>query len=192
MNGDVSIANTGFWVSDKKIGHVKCESLCNWIAEFLKEDKEKHLYDFGCGNGHYLKSLNEHGFSKLTGFEGNIPQQKEFINIQKQDLTIPFSLPEKGNCLFLEVAEHVPSCFEENLLKNVIGACDGKLIMSWAIRGQPGWGHVNCLDNHEVITKLEDLGMKFLQKETETVRSSIPTGDVCWWFKSTTLVFESK
>jgi SAM-dependent methyltransferase len=195
----MKIANTGFWDGkDAHLHHTYSKPLVNWIIEYLKEDKNKTLYDFGCGIGQYLQQLKIAGFTKLTGFEGDPPQHKVFDNIIKQDLTEQFTVSEKGNCIFLEVAEHIPAQFEEIVLNNVINACNGKLIMSWAIRGQTGHGHVNCLDNYEVIDRFTNLGMIYLEEETIAIRKLIhPTKnniEECElpWFKNTTLIFKSK
>lgn len=187
---NVKISNTGFWESDEKLYHVCCTSLCDWIAEFLKDQKNKQTYDFGCGLGQYCSRLSLAGFTKLKGFEGSKHLHNEFDNIVQQDLTVPFSLDEKGNCIFLEVAEHVPAQFEDVMLTNVANACDDKLIMSWAIRGQAGWGHINCLNNDEAISRVVSKGFKYLDSETMEARSKIPDNDPCPWFKNTVLVFQ--
>ena len=82
--------------------------------------------------------------------------------------------------------------FEHIMLSNVVNACNDKLVMSWAIRGQSGVGHINCLDNYEVIHKLESIGMQYLEKETNDARSCIPDDDPYPWFKKTTLIFQKK
>jgi len=183
------ISNTGFWSGDSAhIHHVHCPVLAKWIIEYLKDDKEKPLYDLGCGLGNYLLALQKAGFKNLTGFEGDIPKQKVFQNIKQQDLTKSFTVTDKGNCIFLEVAEHVPAQFEDTLLNNVSSCCNGKLIMSWAIRNQPGYGHVNCYDNHEVIKKMTDRGFKYLEQDSLSARSCIDNSAP--WFKNTIMIFE--
>lgn len=193
----IKIYNTGFWDGkEAHLHHGYSRPLVNWMINFLKKDKNKPLYDFGCGVGQYLEQFKNAGFTKLTGYEGDPPQQKVFDNIIKQDLTSPFSVAEPGNCVFLEVAEHIPAQFENVALDNVINACKGKLIMSWAVRGQGGHGHVNCLNNDEAIERFTKRGMIYLEKETEAVRAVIdPTKNSIVdcelpWFKTTTLVFK--
>lgn len=185
------IAETGFWLGDTAhIHHVYCSPLAKWIIDFLKEDIDKQTYDFGCGLGNYLLALQGAGFTKLQGYEGDPPVKKVFDNIFQQDLTKPFVVPEKGNCIFLEVAEHVPAEFEEQLLNNVASACDGKLITSWAIRGQAGFGHINCLDNHEAIDRITRLGFKYSEEDSLGARGVID--ESAPWFKNTLLIFEKK
>jgi len=185
------IAATGYWTDEQqKLYHVRCEPLCDWIINFFGNEKDKQLYDFGCGNGQYLQKISSAGFTKLTGFEGKVPLFKDFENIMQQDLTVPFVLPEKGNCIFLEVAEHVPAQFEDIMLSNVVNACKGKMVMSWAELGQPGCGHVNCASNEMAISKLMAKGMIYMPEETALVRATIPDNDPYIWFKKTTMVFK--
>jgi SAM-dependent methyltransferase len=191
------ISNTGFWSNDDLSHHAFSPELAKYISEFFN-DKEKKVYDFGCGQGKYLEYLFLNGFKNLTGFEGDPPKEKYFNNIIKQDLTIDFTNPvldvfsipklEKGNCIFLEVGEHVPSEFEEILLKNVTNLCDGKLVMSWAVEGQGGYGHVNCQNNDIVIPKIEKFGFVFNTNETIKVRSL--NHSTAPWFYNTLMVFE--
>lgn len=183
-----TIASTGFW-DDPHPYHTCSPGLSKWIIEYFGQEKDKQVFDFGCGVGQYLRSLKEAGFTKLTGFEGRAHEMREFENIVQQDLTKPFTTETKGNVIFLEVAEHVPAQFEDILLDNVANACDGKMVMSWAVRGQAGHGHVNCLDNHEAIDRIVRRGFKFLSDETTSARAVIGEVDLPW-FKNTTLVFQ--
>ena len=81
------ISNTGYWKSETAhIHHVYCPPLSKWIINYLKNFKEKPLYDFGCGLGMYLYDLELDGFSKTKGFEGDPPIKKACNNITKQDL----------------------------------------------------------------------------------------------------------
>lgn len=183
------IAPSGYW--DKNLArkyHQHSHELGSWIADFF--EKHKQVHDLGCGWGKYLKDLELRSFQKLVGYEGEVPDNKFFDNIVAQDLTQKFEVSEKGNVICLEVAEHIPSEYTDVFLDNILNACDGKLVMSWAVRGQGGTGHVNCLDNHEAITLVENRGFKYLPKETISARSSI--GQYCGWFIESLLVFERK
>jgi len=186
----VIISNTGYWQDNKKLYHVCCVPLCEWIIEHLSHQKSIPIYDLGCGNGEYSKRLHEAGFESVTGLEGKLPLEAEFNNIQEQDLTVPFVLEKPGNCVFLEVAEHIPAKFEDIMLTNIANSCSNNLIMSWAIRGQAGEGHVNCVDNYEAVAKIEAKGFKYLSEESISARNAIPDDNPYFWFKNTTLVFK--
>jgi len=49
-----------------------------------------------------------------------------------------------------EVAEHIPKQFETTYLNNLIKHCKKGIVISWAIVGQKGIGHVNCQNNDYV------------------------------------------
>lgn len=187
------IAKTGYWNGETAhIHHVHCKELSKWICNFFNErmSKEEHIRDFGCGLGNYLKDLQDFGFKVLTGFEADVPKQKVFDNIIEQDLTIPFETFSRGHVISLEVGEHIPKQFQDIYLDNITNACNEYLITSWAIRGQAGFGHVNCLDNHEIIPEIERRGFKLLKQETEEVRN-IDLSEAPW-FKNTLLIFKRK
>lgn len=190
MSGISKISETGFWSGESAhVHHVHSKPLAQWIAKFLSEDKDKRVYDAGCGLGDYLKDLADAGFSDVIGFEGDIPLNKVFSNIHKQDLTkrIHPSYTKKGNVICLEVGEHIPAQFQHQLLTNIKDLCDGYLIMSWAVRGQAGFGHVNCLDNGEVIEIMEKYGFKYLDGYSQDARMVVD--ETTPWFKNTIMIF---
>lgn len=183
------IAPTGYW--DKNLAskyHQHCDELSAWICAFL--NPEKKVYDFGCGWGKYLANLEKAGFKNLEGYEGIIPDNKFFSNIKQQDLSQKFDVKEKGDVICLEVGEHIPAEYMDVFIDNICSASDDKLIISWAVRGQGGTGHVNCLNNDEVIPLIEKRGFKFLADKTNNARSCIKTN--CDWFNKSLFVFERK
>lgn len=188
----MKIAETGFW--DGKIAHhhhVYNVELSNWICNFLlkNSNKDEYVIDFGCGLGNYLDNLQSNEFPNLIGIEGDIPEKKVFKgDMIKQDLTKPFNLGVKGTIISLEVAEHIPSEYTDIYLNNIDNHCNEYLIMSWAIRNQAGFGHVNCLNNDEVIKLLENRNYKLLSDATIDARNVIQNN--AFWFKNTLLIFK--
>ena len=186
------IAKTGYWNRETAhLHHVHSQELSNWICQFLENEKHNPIIDLGCGRGQYLKDLEDSGFTDLIGYEGDPPKEKVFDFILKQDLTIPFfNLPKNSdvNVISLEVGEHIPAEFMDIYLDNITNNCDNYLITSWAIRGQEGFGHVNCLNNEEIIPLIEKRGFTYLKEESESARSVIK--DNTWWFKNTILIFK--
>lgn len=186
------ISETGYWDGESAhIHHVHCKELSRWICNFLKENWDVNLpiLDFGMGLGNYLKDLKDNGFKKLYGFEGNLPKKAVFLDsVYEEDLTKPIKFPYKGVVISLEVGEHIPKEKMEVYLDNITRHCTKYLITSWAIRGQEGFGHINCLDNNEVIPEIEKRGFELMKKETEEVRdidlSEAP------WFKNTLMLFK--
>lgn len=183
------ISKTGYWNAETAhLHHVHSQELSNWICEFLKNEKDKYLNDLGCGLGNYLNDLRNNGFTKLNGYEGDPSPKSKFGFIFKCDLTKKLKDINIGNIISLEVGEHIPAEFMDIYLDNITNNCDNYLITSWAVRGQEGFGHVNCLDNHEVIPLIESRGFTYLKEESESARSVIK--DNTWWFKNTILIFK--
>ena len=184
-----AVSDTGWWSSElDHMIHVTSQELSKWICEFLKEEKDIPLRDFGCGLGIYLKNLKEFGYSgELTGFEGDPPKNKVFDNIIKHDLTIPIELLSKGNVISLEVGEHIPAEFMSIYLDNICNACNHYLIVSWAIRGQGGQAHVNELDNYEIIAEFEKRGFRLMVEPTKEARNIYL--NEAPWFRNTLLIF---
>jgi len=61
------------------------------------------------------------------------------------DLTLPqYWLPRYDWVLSLEVLEHIPAQYESIVLDNINRAAGHGVVLSWAVPGQPGRGHVNC------------------------------------------------
>ena len=104
------------------------------------------------------------------------------------DLTSQLNLNKKGVVISLEVGEHIPKEYEQIFLDNLNRHCEDLLITSWAIRGQGGYGHVNLLNNDEIIPKIEALGFTHLKELSNAARSII--ADDCHWFRDTIMIFK--
>lgn len=204
INGEIH--EHGYWNPDTAHQHhVHSPALSKWIGEFL--DSRGHVkeldcvLDFGCGLGNYIKDLRDAGFDFAYGVDG-LPAKQAVINdIIPFDLSQKITFENKGiferipahglsnvNVISLEVGEHIPAEFMDNYLYNITQFCDDYLITSWAVRGQDGFGHVNCLDNHEILPHFERRGFKLLDAETQEARAVIE--DNCHWFRNTLFVFQ--
>jgi hypothetical protein len=193
------ISTTGFWGGETAhLFHGMSLPLCQWIASFLSEDHDVPLYDFGCGIGQYMKHLRGMGFKRVVGFEGAPPRNCVSGEVvAKQDITERFDVALNGNVLCLEVMEHVPRELEVHVIENLYCACvpGGKLILSWALPGQGGHGHVNERKEADVVELLGSYGFALLEDETKAARGvitdkfSIKDGDLPW-FRNTLFVFQ--
>lgn len=184
------ISKTGYWAGETAhIHHVHSKPLSEWIIKYMKGKEKDRIWDLGCGLGNYLKDLKDAGFINCVGVEGDLPVKAVFDKILKYDITNPIRSMPKGHVICLEVMEHVPNVFMDRVLRNISYLCTDDLIMSWAIRNQPGHGHVNCLDNHEVIKILEERGFMFMDTASEEARSVIDD-NITPWFKNTLLIFK--
>ena len=193
------ITETGYWTSDDTQAiHVHDQGLANWILNYLQNDKDKQLIDFGCGMGDYLKKLHDNGFSNLHGFEGEVRKGSPKF-IKNWDLSNPIknyegynSLKKSAyNTICLEVGEHIPKQYESIFLDNITSLTTNKIILSWAIIGQLGDGHVNCMNNDEVILKMDELGFKYLENDSISARNSVSPA-IASWFLKTIMIFQKK
>jgi hypothetical protein len=84
----------------------------------------------------------------------------------------------------LEVGEHIPKDYELVFLHNLCSASDN-IVLSWAIEGQSGLGHVNCQNNDYIIEKLSTFGYIYDSVTSEEARNfaELP------WFKNTLMFF---
>lgn len=183
------ITNTGAWLIDgTRFEHEHCYdvSLSNALCLFAKSLGVKKSYDFGCGPGRYVNAFQNIGIN-ATGIDGN-PITSTIPNCLVQDLTGTFQMDPVDFLLCLEVGEHIPKEFEETLLSQIDNHLNfkGTLVLSWAIEGQGGFGHVNCQNNGYVIKTITDRGYEFMPAESNMLRSEASLS----WFKNTILVFK--
>lgn len=179
------ITNTGIWSKDESYAHIFSFKVAQWIGRYLSSKKQ--LIDLGCGNGTYLSYLQSIGFEKCIGVEGS-EIDFEFDDVVIQDLTIPFDLNKKGNVICLEVWEHIPLEFEDILIENIKTHCNGKLILSVALKGQDGLGHVNCQNNEYIKEKLASHGFKYNESNTLSLRKC-PENFVAY-FRDTLMIYD--
>jgi len=184
---EFKINKRGFWENNDASGHVFDSDLCNALIEYLKSENIKTLYDFGCGMGDYAKRINDSGIN-CRAYDGN-PNTKKLTNgfAEVLDLSNPVELNDKTDCvLCLEVGEHIPKEFESILINNIVKHTTNKLILSWAIIGQGGDGHVNCRENEYIIKIIESNGFVYIKEDSDILRNSVVEAD---WFKNTIMVF---
>jgi hypothetical protein len=183
------INKTGFWDSTQAENHhIHSPNVSRWICNFFSYNKEKLIYDLGCGTGDYLNDLSNYDFKNLIGVEGDPIIKHKHLNIIKGDLTNKLNINQKGNVISLEVGEHIPKEFQSTFIENLISLCDDFLIFSWAIRGQGGYGHVNELNNDEILPLFLKESFALLEKETNEIRSVVE--DHCSYFRNTLFVLK--
>jgi len=141
----------GFWISPHPDGELWDRALALFLAGFFQN---KTVMDFGCGRGQYIESWRAAGID-VDGVEG-LPLIETFgLNYQCADLAEPLGLGrlyDWGFCL--EVGEHIPAEYQDCFLGNITNFVRDGIVLSWAIPGQPGHGHVNCRPNEWVIEQM--------------------------------------
>jgi SAM-dependent methyltransferase len=183
------ISSTGFWnFSGQRFQqeHVYDPKLSDALVALAKSYQIKKSYDFGCGPAKYVQYFRQNGIESY-GFDGN-PVTSTFPYCKVQDLTSNFSEEAVDFLLCLEVCEHVPKEHEHKLISTIDRHLnkDGILILSWAVVGQGGLGHVNCQNNEYVIDLFKKMNYIYLNEESDVLRKN----SIAPWFKNTVLVFK--
>lgn len=184
--------DTGIWTAEEALtGHDFSYRLAQWIGEYLPKDEK--VVDWGCGQATYLRYLHDIGFKDLRGYEGT-QQNFEYGNVVLWDLVVcPPDTPivnYSTNKICLEVGEHIPEMHLEAFINNICyGIGKGrKLILSWAVPGQDGIGHVSCRHNIWVINEFEKRGFKLLADDSLKARAVVE--ERLNYFRNTIMIFE--
>lgn len=140
--------------------------------------------DFGAGGGWYSALFNSRTGLRSFPYDFSPPPGSA---VAKFDLSRPLvGIAEFDYVLCLEVGEHVPAEFEPVLLDNLDHHARHGIVLSWAIPGQDGVGHVNTQPNAYVINQMLARGWVELRRMTAELRERAHHR----WFKKSIMVFE--
>ena len=165
--------------------HKYDQGLFNPLLNFLQD--QKTIVDFGCGNADYARHLIEKGNKTVDCYDGNPNTPEMTGGLGKVlDLSKKFDLGKKYECVIsLEVGEHIPPKFEQIYIDNLDRHCSQCIILSWALPGQGGAGHVNERDNSYIKNEFQKRGYKSWDKAENLFRNAATFS----WFKNTMMVF---
>ena len=175
----MKIDDSGIW--DGEVDQQYDAYLSGALNTFLRGNT---VADFGCGwQGFYTESLKDSGINAV-GFDGN-PCTK--LPLLIADLSRPLIINPVDWVICLEVGEHIPKERENALIHNCVSNSRKGVIISWAIPGQKGRGHVNCRPNDYIREKFALFNYKSDPKKAYDLRraSELP------WFKNTIMVFRN-
>lgn len=182
-----TISPTGVWVGPAETEHRHDPTLADAIAWQLRALEVGSAFDLGCGPGRYVELLNGVGID-TAGIDGNgegfVAKCRDKFVVA--DLTAPLQLTPRAAAISLEVGEHIPPDLAEIYLDNINRAAIRYLILSWALPGQGGFGHVNERPNEWVIDKMRDRRWKYNAVDSERLRAL----STLRWFRNTIMVFE--
>jgi len=152
-------------------------------------NKGKRFFDLGAGPGFYTHFLQQRGLT-CWGFDIEPIPEIELTDINKLDLSQPTTMIGKADVvLCLEVGEHIEAEFESIVINNISQLAREKIILSWAIPGQGGYGHVNCQPNDYIINEFKTRGWALNTEESNHLRKHCSG---CSWFEETIMVFNKK
>ena len=184
----MKINNFGFWETTDETGHIHDLSIAAALSNYLADKQAKTVVDFGCGMGDYAKAFKADGY-KVEAYDGNPNTETLSGGIAKVlDLSKPFYLRKMFDVvLSLEVGEHIPAEFEQQFIDNICKHSKKHLVISWAIEGQGGSGHVNCKNNNYIIGQIKDRGFSYNFNDSEKIRKAATNAS---WFGYTIMVFD--
>lgn len=190
----MKINAVGYWEDmsphDIQKEHAFDDRLCAQIKLFLKGENTTSVADLGCGLGNYTNEINKDGTIQCEGFDGN-PATPILTNdmCKVLDLSKPYVFGKTYDWVMsLEVGEHIPKEYEHILIDNICNAAEHGVILSWAIKGQGGAGHVNCQNNDYIINVMGGKGFAYDEDASSTLRKNATLS----WFKNTVMVFRKK
>ena len=192
---ETEVTETGAWCLRKAsdyMGHPLAELhfMDKGIADTILSLQPTSVLDVGAGSGQYgryFKSINP-GI-EYSAVDGAL-NVEEFTDgfVQWNDLTKPLHPGKHFEWVMsLEVGEHLPPQFEAQFFENLKWNIKG-VILSWAVEGQPGKGHVNGRANAHVIQEMQKIGYSYDEETSQRGRSLAEW----WWFKDTFMVFRRR
>ncbi len=187
FSNSLSIHEHGYWVgTGADAEHQFDPALAKSIALFFQNEQARSVVDLGCGMGLYGIVVMNFGID-CEGYDGN-PDTPALTGGYGQvaDLSQVIDLGKTYDwVLSLEVGEHLPKEFEENFIKNLHQHNTKGIVLSWAVKGQGGYGHFNCQNNDYIKEIMADYGY-----ENDLVAETmLRTEAMLSWFKNTIMVF---
>ncbi len=152
------------------------------LASWMKENFEgKKIIDVGCGPGLYVEELKSLNLNAI-GYDNDarVANKEHVKRIDMFDLNDPADV-----ILFLEVAEHIDSSKNDDIIKTLIKNMKDNAVLIWSAAhpGQGGEGHINCQEKKYWLSKLENEGLINDVTLQEKMMNYIEQGPYMGWFK---------
>jgi tryptophanyl-tRNA synthetase len=144
----------------------------------------RDAYDFGAGPGFYTQFLRMRGLS-VVAIDSGETENVSLTNVFNRNI-LTFNDRPLHAVLCLEVGEHVPVESEQLLIDQICKHATDQIILSWAIPGQLGFGHVNCRDNAYIIKQMKQRGWAIDIEQSDYLRQRCSGAT---WFQDTLMVF---
>lgn len=161
-------------------------------ASLLTLVRHKTVLDVGAGSGQYGRYFDAHNAGVVYSAIDGALNVETFTDgyVQWADLVLPY-WRDGGPAdwvVSLEVGEHIPERYESAFFDNLHRNNRCGVVLSWAVPGQSGRGHVNCRDNEYVTSAMRRLGYVLDVEATKMGRARADK----FWFRNTYMVFRRK
>ena len=181
-----SIHPNGYWDGPSTSSqHAYDAHLSEALLAFFREENATTVVDLGCGMGSYVRFFTKRGLA-ADGFDGNPSTPKLSQGAcSVLDLSIVADVTPYDWVLSLEVGEHLPKEHEEAFMENLHRHNTRGMVLSWAVVGQGGIGHVNEQNNDYVKAKICAKGYVHDARAEQALRKASKFS----YFKRTIMVF---
>jgi cyclopropane fatty-acyl-phospholipid synthase-like methyltransferase len=182
MSTEIKISPTGYYIGHRVSSCHFDQKLAELLANLFRGYT---VADFGCGHGDYVRFLQSQGID-CQGFDGNPNTPNYCPGCFTCDLSEPLiGVRQWDWILSLEVGEHIPLTRANTFLANVADFATKGIVISWAVPGQGGYGHINEQPNSFVSDYFSSAG--FYQDHLWQVQ--LRQAASIWWFKESLMVF---
>lgn len=182
-----AISETGYWSGEESLKyHMFDKRLAQALVRFFQSEKAQSVGDFGCGLGDYLAFFDKYNIPS-KGYDGH-PDTVKLTGgrAEVKDLSQPVELKEKFDwVLSLEVAEHLPKQYEKAFIENLHKHNRRGIVISWAAKGQGGFGHFNEQNNDYV----KALMAKYGYINDVVAEGALRRKAGIWYLQNTVMVF---
>lgn len=153
------------------------------IANLIWLFEGRTVIDVGCGDGAYTEALQTAG----VDCEGYDASPIRPTGCGYLDLSRPIKTTERFDwVLCLEVGEHIPAAYQQTVFDNLDKLARKGIVMSWAVEGQTGYGHVNERNNDYIERIMNSYGFERYHMTEQTLRDGITDLP---WMKDTVMVY---
>lgn len=164
--------STGIWTDQPGSNNASemRTALIDFFRQFQGQKKNVSIVDLGAGLGHYAKALRDVGFHVecYDGFARESEITKGLCGTL--DLSKPITIGTSDWALCLEVGEHVPKPYEATFLDNIARVAAEGVILSWAVPGQSGKGHVNNRPTEYIVDQMRSRHFSLDAEKTRFLR----------------------
>ena len=151
-------SHTGFWNDKQRNTHITSDKLKKKLLKFYRDNNVTKVFDFGCGDASYVKFLHDNNINAIGIDQNNkLIGKKYYIH---RDLTKDLNITSDYVQSF-EVGEHIPIEKMEKFIDNICKTAKKGVIISWAVKGQGGDGHINEQDNNFIINQFKKRNFEY-------------------------------
>jgi len=175
----------GGWTLSKEYAYFLDHGI---TEEYKRLFKGGDMTELGAGKGCYSAQIKASG-AVTTAYAYDGANNIEDVTagmVRYADLTTSPSYLQMANwVLSTEVGEHIPAGTTDKYISTIASTARVGVVLSWAVPGQKGNGHINCRSNEDIIERMSLRNFDIDEEETQRLRTAADAPH----FKNTVMVF---